>query len=137
VGAKPKPLKTTTLDPPDHPFVKSLRRQVGVLSDAAVHFTPEFLDRQTWRRTQYSDNAEWIRLLYFEPSQRVLERELLSLIGTHLTIAVLFDECVDGAFRVNEGWAKLHDEIAGRANALVDRFNKAKKRWKAEDGRPS
>jgi 16S rRNA C967 or C1407 C5-methylase (RsmB/RsmF family) len=46
---KPKPLQPGIQDPPCNEFVPQLMERIGMYSDAAVHFTPEFMVGLSWR----------------------------------------------------------------------------------------
>ena len=46
----PRPNWPKITDPPQHKMVEWLRAQLGILSDLAVHFTPEFFEGQDWKR---------------------------------------------------------------------------------------
>ena len=117
-GLKPKPLSPKITDPPGHQIVDWLRKQFGILSDAAVHFTPEFFARQDWKM---EDKGEIVGLVlqYFETSQIAIEEALLALASVSLHILELFNECFDGAFRRDERWLKLREEIQRNGNALA------------------
>jgi hypothetical protein len=109
-GAKPKYLRQSVIDPPNHPGVELLRTHAGALSDATVHFTPELFGSQDWK-IEKGDTGVKIWLGHFEPSQQVIETGLVLLTGIHLHILSLFDECFDGAFRANAEWCRLRSEL--------------------------
>jgi hypothetical protein len=104
-GKKPPPFSPKLDLPKDHPILKRLGAQIGMLSDAWVHFTPEFLNSQNWKdRTDIE--PPMVYLVYFISDQRIIERELVLMGGTHIDIHYIFDECFDNAFTKNEEWQK-------------------------------
>jgi hypothetical protein len=109
-GAKPKRLRQRVIDPPSHEGVELLRAHAGAVSDAAVHFTPELFGTQDWKAEEGETGVK-IWLGHFEPSQRVIETEIVNLTGIHLHMLFLFDECFDGAFRANVEWSRLLGEF--------------------------
>jgi hypothetical protein len=117
-GRKPRPLSPEIAYPPCHKTVDWLRGQIGVLSDAAVHFTPEFYDRQDWR-IEHKGETVGLSLQYFEPSQRAIERALIALANVSLHILDLFNECFDNAFHGNARWRDLRAEIQRVGHALA------------------
>jgi len=123
-GTKPKQLKDAKIvDPPGHALVEALRARVGILSDAAVHFTPEFFSTLDWRLVDPGGEANpFVHLQYFEPSQREIERALIDLAGTHAQIVDLFDECFDGAFHIQPRWRQVREDLQRRGHALAQPF---------------
>lgn len=118
-GQKPPRLSPKIADPPGHRTVEWLRGQLGVLSDGAVHFTPEFFERQDWQIDDKGGGTVGLFLQYFEPSQREIERALLALASVSLKILDLFDECFDGAFHSEARWRELRAEIQRTGHALA------------------
>ena len=94
-GSKPKYKPTKIIDPSGHEGVAWLRKHAGIISDEAVHFSPESLDSEDWHEEAGVDTIT-LRLQYFEPSQRVIEREIWLLAGVHTRLIDLFDEYLDG-----------------------------------------
>jgi hypothetical protein len=121
-GKKPSPLYPH-IDLPDHPILKRLDPQRGMLSDAWIHFTPEFLNSQNWRDRREIEPPE-IKLIYFITDQRMIERELILLVGIHLDFHYLFDECFDKAFTHNPEWQKRVLNISGIGLSLSKDFPK-------------
>lgn len=115
---KPKYLKSRVIDPANHPIVEWLRAQAGMLSDAGVQFTPELLGGRDWRITE-GETAVRMWLGHFEPSQDVIERDLLGLVAIHIRLLSLFDECFNGAFREGEEWISMASELERRATELA------------------
>ena len=50
-GEKPKPFSPKLDLPRDHPIISELVKQLGIMSDASVHFTPEYFGSQHWNRS--------------------------------------------------------------------------------------
>src|SRR5262245_55771788 len=123
-GKKPKHLQTQIRYPERHAVLESIRGYEGVLSDAFVHFTPEFAETQGWRMKAVGDGGH-LELLYLEGDQRVIEREFVVLGGVHARIIDLFDECYDYAFSHSDEWRSHREDIARREAALGRLFAEA------------
>jgi len=63
-GTKPKYQPPKIVDLPGHEGVAWLRKHIGIISDTAVHFTPEFLDSEDWHEEE-SVGTVTLRLQYF------------------------------------------------------------------------
>lgn len=86
----------------EHPIVNQLMDQYGILSDAGVHFTPEYFATLDWRT-----EPGLRKLNYFTGNQQTIEREILLLTGTHLLILGVLNDSVEGAFSRDERWRAL------------------------------
>ena len=117
-GDKPKPFFPKINVPRDHPILSELEKQIGVLSDSSVHFTPEYFGSQHWNWTESR-----IDLRYFIPEQRTIECSLITLIGTHASMLRIFDECLDGAFSADEKWKQLWSDLEAKSKPLTEPFN--------------
>jgi hypothetical protein len=135
-GKKPPRLKDAGIkDPPKHRVVEMLRARVGALSDSFVHFTPEFYGSLDWRIEDPGGDANpFIRLQYFEPAQREIERALLDLAGTHTQILELFDECLGGAFRIQPRWRTLREQFIRLGGQLAESFRAEAEEAEEDDG---
>ena len=107
------------------PLIDTLDKFLGILSDAHVHFTPEFYSSLDWEVRRNPDDSGEIHLNYFQRSPREVERHFILLAAVHGKILDAFDRCFDGRFRadekvraaVGEAWQigkKLVDEYAAR-----------------------
>ncbi|MGH7386620.1 MAG: hypothetical protein ACREKG_15690 [Candidatus Rokuibacteriota bacterium] len=103
---------------PDAPRLESLRRYVGTLSDAFVHYTPEFAAGHDWR-TEMRGDGGCLELPYLTVDQRVIEEQLLLLGGIHVNALDLFDECFEHHFAKDAGWARTRVDVERRAAALA------------------
>jgi len=101
-GTTPKALRLNLVSPPKHRVYAQLGRQVGVLSDAAVHFTPEFLHQQAWHTADTPHPT--VRLNYLIKDLRAIEQGLWGLAADHLLCLEAFDECYAGAFSQDASW---------------------------------
>lgn len=116
-GEKPKPL-TPKLDlPHNHPILSELDKQLGILSDSSVHFTPEYFGSQHWI---HSDSR--IELRYFVSDQRTIECNLVTLIGIHASILRVFDECLDGSFFADNEWKEMWLQLEAAGRPLAETF---------------
>jgi hypothetical protein len=128
-SARHKGKRTPRLRPlgiryPDHPVLEELRRYEGILSDAFVHFTPEFIAGQNWRQTDHGERVV-VELMFLEGDQRVIERELLILTAIHDRILCLLDECAHGAFSSDPQWRAAREQLERRGAALGELFSRA------------
>ena len=114
-GEKPKPLHVPI--PVEHLLVKQLMDTWGILSDADVHFTPEYF--QTLRWEQRNDR---MFLHYFSAEQHTIEVAIIQLLGAHMMMLRILDECLDGAFSATEEWRKTRDAIFAVAKPYSDKF---------------
>ncbi|MBI2524458.1 MAG: hypothetical protein HYV93_00590 [Candidatus Rokubacteria bacterium] len=118
-NARPKgPVRPALTFPQPHPVLDELAKHLGMLSDAWIHFTPEFLDQQSWREDQKGAMVT-MRLNYFTESQAVIERELLSLGTIHLLCLGVLDECFDSAFSADEGWKQARLDVHRRGSEFA------------------
>lgn len=76
---------------------EALDNYIGVLSDAYVHFTPEFYSTLCWQvtRNEHGEGGR-IYLNYFQSSTREIERHFILLMAVHGKILQAFDRCVQG-----------------------------------------
>ncbi|MFQ5881777.1 MAG: hypothetical protein ACE5I9_04810 [Candidatus Methylomirabilales bacterium] len=114
-GKKPKPLRISL--EVNHPLVTELMETWGILSDASVHFTPEYFDSLSWRR---GDNTLFLN--YFTEDQRVIEREIILLTAAHAKILRVLDWCLDGAFSSHDEWQRLMAEGHERGKPFAAKF---------------
>jgi hypothetical protein len=117
-GAKPRSFQSRLTYPPAHPLCEELGRLFGILSDGAVHFTPEFLSQQEWRVDEGAD-ARTIWLSYFVRDQSSIEQGLNAIASAHLLCLAAFDECYDGAFSRNPAWGAARARVQEVGQRLV------------------
>jgi hypothetical protein len=124
-GEKPPFLPPIKLDlPANHPTLAELEKDFGMLSDAYVHFTPEFYGSQNWRNQHETDsNTAMVYLSYFTSDQRTIERELILLIGAHIKILQVLDECLEWAFSQNVEWQTLMVTLCREGNELKRQYS--------------
>jgi hypothetical protein len=106
---------------PNNPRLESLRRHLGTLSDAFVHYTPEFAAGHDWRKVKRGD-AGYLELAYMTVDQRMIEQQLLLLGGIHVTIVDLFVECFDYLPAKDREWAAIRSDVERRATALAEAY---------------
>ncbi len=116
-GEKPKPLAPKLDLPRDHPILPDLEKYLGVFSDSAVHFSPEYFGRQHWIR-----DATRLELRYFTSDQRAIECSLITLIGIHGSILRIFDECLEGPFFSDDQWMQIWKQTAINGRSLAAPF---------------
>lgn len=117
-GKKPKPLRISL--EVKHPLVKELMETWGILSDAAVHFTPEYFDSLDWKKDE-----DAIFLNYFVRDQHIIEREIILLAAIHAKILRVLDWCLDGTFGKDEDWRRLMAAGHEKGKPYVAKFEHA------------
>jgi hypothetical protein len=101
-GKKPKSFRVDLESVKGDPLIDQLGDMIGVLSDASVHFTPEFYSNLAWEvRIREDSPTGHIFLNYFHTSDREIERAFLSLYAAHGLILNAFDRCTDGKLSEN------------------------------------
>ena len=125
---KPRHLSTPLDLPLDHPILKDLEKQLGILSDSYIHFTPEFLGSLNWK---YKENR--IELGYFISDQRIIERDLIALTGIHASILRILDECLGGCLLSNTEWLALWRTLEKEGGKLAEPFDPSKKKNRSPD----
>ena len=78
------------------PLAKDLDKFLGILSDAYVHFTPEYYSSLDWEEKRKTDSGGEIFLNYFHRDAREIERHLIVLGAVHGLILKAFDKCFEG-----------------------------------------
>jgi hypothetical protein len=116
-GQKPKSLHLNIVYPSDEK-VERLLSQLGTLSDAYVHFTPEFMLNLDWRTADTGDGNVSVHLNYFTKDRPQVEREIVTLAGVHAATLDIFDRCYDGCFSKQKRWASLRVLLEARGDRL-------------------
>lgn len=105
------------------PSADKLRTHLGILSDAGVHLTPEFISTQRYRIEPIEGTpGGYLRIIYFETEQRELERALMILASIHVEILEAFDGVFDGVFHRDAEWMRQREEIVRFGKPLAERF---------------
>src|SRR5271157_583764 len=92
-GAKPKPLNPRYKGVSADPFYQEIQSVIGVLSDAAVHFTPEHFGLYEWDQMLNPDGTADVTLGIGE---NTVAYRFFELVSQHLLIIRVFDRCLDG-----------------------------------------
>jgi len=116
-GTKPKPLRPKI--PVTDPLVTQLVESWAIISDTDVHFTHEYFISPPWDR-----QSDGKFLSYFNSDQRTIESAIIHLLGAHMRILRVLNECFDGQFSNNAEWRKLVDEISTIAKPYVQKFER-------------
>lgn len=106
-GDKPKFFKVEFESIRGDAVIDTLDRFLGILSDAYVHFTPEFYSTLSWEYRQTSTEKGEMFLHYFQPNFRELERAFIMLGAVHGTILKAFDRCFDGSMAADPAIANM------------------------------
>src|SRR5712692_3000497 len=80
-GSKPKPVFPRFDLPTEHANLNTVGHWIGILSDSAVHFTPEYLDGYDFQRREHD-----YFLPYFVTNQDDLDRALRTCSACHIVI---------------------------------------------------
>jgi hypothetical protein len=115
---RPDDLRLGLRYPPGDRVSEELGRLAGMLSDAAVHFTPEFLDRQSWSQADAGDDVA-LTLSYFIDDQPAVEAGMWHLAANHILCLQAFDSCYDGAFLSNSSWKALAETVRGAGREMT------------------
>jgi hypothetical protein len=89
----------------------------GILSDTDAHFTPEYFLSLRWER-----RGPNMFLHYFNGEQGTIEMYIIHLLGAHVMMLRILDECLAGAFSSNAEWRKLCSEIFAVAKPYAEKF---------------
>ncbi|MFN0168680.1 MAG: hypothetical protein ACKV22_19830 [Bryobacteraceae bacterium] len=92
---------------------------IGILSDAAVHFTPEFLSRLDF---QEGKHGTAIISKYLEADDHQLALDLKMLASVHLLILKTIDRCCDGGLSGSNEFRPALQDIARTARLLYDKY---------------
>ena len=92
---------------------------IGMLSDAAVHFTPEFLSH-----LDFQDRKHGTELFsdYLEDDERTIAHHLKQLAAVHLLILKTLDRCCDGGLSVSPKFPMALQNIAHTVGGLYREY---------------
>jgi hypothetical protein len=108
-GGKPKALHIRYEELKGDALSATLDSFIGILSDAYLHFTPEFYATLAWEAIQQPNGpGGFVHLSYFQPNVQELERHFTVLFVVHGRILDVFDACYDGAFSKQEEYQRRH-----------------------------
>jgi hypothetical protein len=93
---RPRPFHVQFKDLKGDLVVEDLDRFLGILSDAYVHFTPEYYCSLDWDERREPDGGGAIFLHYFHRDAREVEQHFITLAAVHGVILRAFDRCFDG-----------------------------------------
>jgi len=116
-GETPKSLHIPI--PADHPVVKELMGVWGIISDGDVHFTPEYFHSLPWETRD-----DQMFLHYFTGEQRVVESAIIQLLGAHMMMLRVLDDCLDGPLSANSDWRETHDQLYAIAKPWADKLDR-------------
>ncbi len=90
----------------------------GIISDAEVHFTPEYFNSLRWEK-----RGDKIFLQYFSGAQRIVEIAIIQLIGAHIMMLKVLNDCLEGAFAKNQEWRKTYKELHIKTKPWADKLD--------------
>jgi hypothetical protein len=118
----PRPFTPKFVDVRGDAMYDELGRLLGILSDASVHFTPEFYTSLNWEVRRTSQTEGEIYLEYFQNSVRDVERHFMTLGAAHGTILKAFDRCYDGLLQRDVVAHRAIGEFWRVGNELAEAF---------------
>jgi hypothetical protein len=125
----PRPFHVQYRDIVGDPLMDEIKRWLGILSDAYVHFTPEFYNSLDWDVQTRPEGGGNIFLHFFHRNDQEIQRHFNTLAAVHLTILEAFDRCFD--MGISADAAKISPVNVFRATAK--KFNdEYHKRYAAE-----
>lgn len=98
---------------------KQLGTLVGLLSDSAVHFTPEFFSRLDF---QQPNDGKIMFSEYLEIDDEEISHHLRMLGAVHLLILKTLDRCCDEGFSATPGFSAALDKIGTAALAIYAKY---------------
>ena len=101
------------------PLAEALQQESGMLSDGAVHFTPEYLSRLDFQERKRGTE---IHSEYLESDDKEIARDLKMLAAVHLLILQAFDRCAGGGLSRSPEFVEGLRDIAETAKVLFDRY---------------
>jgi hypothetical protein len=117
----------------EDPFYREIQGIIGVLSDAAVHFTPEHLGGYEWEQISQLDGTVAIT---FGLSENTVLYRFFQLVSQHLLIIRVFDRCLDGQLfedaEVKGVTRQVVDQLArlNRQEGLAETAAMVEREWK-------
>ena len=119
-GDKPKPFHVRFEDLKGDDLSAVLDTFIGILSDAYLHFTPEFYGTLGWQIIAKPEGGlgGYIHLSYFQPEIRELERHFMLLAAIHGKILSVFDRCYDGRFMQTDEYRRALDVFSNNSKRL-------------------
>jgi hypothetical protein len=119
-GDKPKgpPVSPRYKHVSSHPFYQEIQGLIGVLSDAAVHFTPEYFGGYIWQQTSNS-NRDGTVDISFSVGENAVAYRCFQLIDQYLFIVRVFDHCLDGKLFANTNVRRSALKVIERLKELL------------------
>ena len=130
-GEKPKSFRVQFADIKGDKTMEEIDKWIGILSDASVHFTPEFYDSLDWEERIEATGDGQIFLNYFHRDGREIERHYITLAAVHGSILKAFDRTFDGGLSgdseklasINAFWQRaknFSDEYQRKCKTTLD-----------------
>jgi hypothetical protein len=126
-GRPPEQIRLGINWPQRHPLLESLGAEMGMLSEIYVHFTPESAARHQWHEGMEGDSYI-ILLPYHCPDALVTRQQLILLVGFHLKILQVFDQCYDQTCSQDTAWRQMYFAIKAPLGGLSRAFLESKQR---------
>jgi hypothetical protein len=98
---------------------EQLANLIGILSDAAVHFTPEFLSRLDFENRA---SGTMVFSQYLEIDEQALADHVKAFAAVHLLILKALDRCCDGGLSSVHGFSASMKCIVTAAGGLYQKY---------------
>jgi len=110
-GRRPKHLSLDLKAPSNHEIGQALEAEIGRLSDAWVHFTPEYVHNEHWCAGGEEDPPE-LQMEYVAKSQKDIEQVLGLLVAYHVFVLLAIDmSFAEGRLRGNAEWIRRFRQL--------------------------
>lgn len=113
---KPPRLEVRFELPASHKVLENLTEMLGIESDAAVHFTPEYLGNYDFDIREAEGMAFFS---YFVTERAHIERSLRFCASTHHSILFLFNDTLKGKPSASREWCEAMDTAREAALKLL------------------
>jgi len=124
-GEKPKPFHVRFEDLQGDDLSTALDTFIGILSDAYLHFTPEFYGSLAWQVIAKPEGpGGYIHLSYFQPEIRELERHFMLLASIHEKILMVFDRCYESRLMQTDEYRNAYATFSSNSNRLTTGYQK-------------
>jgi hypothetical protein len=97
-------------------FYREIQGLIGVLSDAAVHFTPEYFGGYIWEETSNPDETADISL---SVGENAVAYRCFQLVSQYLFIVRVFDYCLDAKLFANTDVRRSTQKVIDRLKELL------------------
>lgn len=112
---KPRQMKIELRAMKSDPLAEELLREMGMLSDGGVHFTPEYLGSLDIQERRHGKE---LHSEYLESDLAKLASEIKTLACVHLLVLRAFDRCADGGLSRSPAFMEGIQRLEAAVRAL-------------------